>query len=261
MCGPKSEPEPEFDFGPESEPEPEFDLEPKSEFESGSDTDTDTDDGEDVVDYGFDDGENVVESDGGDDDDDDDDDYEEDDDDVDELKELEELEGGDVEGFKDVEPVGEDFDDSEGEVKEFQMGRLLNDGEVSKDIVKTLNENSLEVKVGKGLQVDENLVDVGEGTNLNVDGKSENSKRDDVEIVIGGESVKGIEDIAEKLYKGVEYKSLDEKALMSKLICIRRKYNEIDSEIKNINRSGFVEFNRFLFECPNLINIINNLID
>lgn len=86
---------------------------------------------------------------------------------------------------------------------------------------------------------------------------------------VDGDVPNNVMDIIDRIYKGGKSdldkynptKHDDVRVLMNKLINIRKRYNEIDSEIRNINKCGFVEFNKFLFECPNLIGIINSVID
>lgn len=190
--------------------------------------------------------------------------------DSEEYEGYEDYEGGEGEAGviknttseSEVESEPEDFDESVGEIKEFQRGVLEGEGSGSgaKDLlegVKSLDGDNTDVAINEGHIVNESLVDVGSdtaGIKVSMEG---------ISVKMSGDNIKGIDEIR-KLYRGgskaVEV-SGDEKMLLDKLLTIRRRYNEIDIEIKNIRCHGFVEYERFLFECPNLMGVINSVVD
>ena len=150
----------------------------------------------------------------------------------------------------------ENFDDDEGEVKEYTISRILDETPVDSDYVE------------KGLTLvnkdTETTVQVVDGHVVN--GSFYNTGDDNSETVIKShKTYKGIEDIVAKIYKGHEgiERQLDvnEGVLLEKITNVRRWYRLIDGEIKSLNKLGFVKYHGFINECPNMMNILKSFID
>lgn len=159
---------------------------------------------------------------------------------------------------------GRDFDKLEGDVKECIVSNIIGEKEVNKDYIERgigiINRDTESVvQIVDGGVVNETFYNVG-GDSSDMVVKSEGVVVETREGVVV-KSRKGIEDIVNKFYSGVKVVLGDNINLQERLTNIRRRYREIDDEIKGVNRLGFVNYHGFIKECPILVNVLASFIN